>query len=122
MILKFFLKNNDIILDSNKAEIIDITKDFRTRLLDKDHMVSDKFKFKDGIYFIKKEFFIKMAKLQNKSTIEALLINYYNNKIIIVGDKKIVFFDGYPVNLTDYDESIDENKGLEIAKTTYTNY
>lgn len=116
MILKFIYKNNDIYLDSDKAQLIDITKDFRTKLLDKEHMTSDMFKFKEGIYFIKKEFFIKMGKIQNNPLIEALLINYNNKKIIIVGDKKIVFFDGYPVNVIEYDESIDENKGLEIAK------
>lgn len=115
MILKFFNTKNQITLDSKTSEIIDITKDFRTKLLDKDHMISDKFKFKDNIYFIRKDFFIRMGKIQNRQSIDALLINYNNNFIIIVGNKSTVFFNNFPVNIVEYDESVDESKGYEIA-------
>lgn len=114
MILKFFNKDGNIYLDSDKAELINITNDFRTKLLDKDYMTSDKFKFRDGIYFLRKDFFIKMGKAQNRQSIESLLIDYNNSKIIIVGDKTIVFYNNYPVNITEYDE-INESRGLEVA-------
>ncbi len=118
MILKFFNQNGNISLEPDKFKLINITNDFRTKFLDKEYMTSDKFKFKDNIYFLRKNFFIKMGKMQNSPNVESLLIDYikdgYNTKIIIVGDKTTIFYNNFPVIVSEYDD-IDESKGLNIA-------
>lgn len=115
MLLKFWNKNGDIILDSNKVELLDITADNRTKLLNKDEMIIDKFRVDSGVFFLKKPFFILMAKKQNRESIEALLINYKGNKIVITGDKAYVFYNGKAVDVQDYGLDIDEAQGVAIA-------
>lgn len=115
MLLKFWLKNEDVVLDSQKAEMIDISSDLRTKLLNKDEMMMDKFKVQDTVYMLKKSFFISMAKCQNRESIEALLIKYKGNNIIIVGDTACVYFNGKAINVQEYSIDIDEGQGVEIA-------
>ena len=115
MLLKFWKNNNDIILESDKYELLDITKDFRTRFLNKDEMTNNKYKIEDNVYFLRKDFFINMAKVQNRKSIESLLIRYNNSKIIIVSGKCCVYYNGKPITIFDYNTELDECKGMNIA-------
>jgi hypothetical protein len=115
MLLKFWKNNNDIILESDKYELLDITKDFRTRFLNKDEMTNNTYKIEDNVYFLRKDFFINMAKVQNRKSIESLLIRYNNSKIIIVSGKCCVYYNGKPITIFDYNTELDECKGMNIA-------
>jgi hypothetical protein len=115
MILKFLNKDGQLVLDSKKGEMIDITADNRTRLLDKKEMTKDKYKVSDNIYFLKKDLFVIMAKKQNRDTIEALLIKYNDKQIIIVGNGSYTFYEGYSVNVQDYGATIDKEKATQVA-------
>jgi len=118
MLLKFWNKEGNISLDSSKAELLDITSDNRTKMLNKEEMIEEKFKVEPGVFFLKKPFFIQMAKKQNRESIEALLINYKGNKIIITGNKAYVFYNGKAVDVEEYGLDIDENHGATIAAQT----
>lgn len=115
MLLKFRYnqENNDVYLEESKSgkkcEMIDITTDLRTKLLDKNEMTSDKFKIDSNVYFIKKPLFIKLAKAQNRPTIDALKIFFENKIIIITGEKSYVFYNGKAINVAEYEIDVDEN-------------
>lgn len=115
MLLKFRYnqENNDVYLEESKSgkkcEMIDITTDLRTKLLDKNEMTSDKFKIDSNVYFIKKPLFIKLAKAQNRPTIDALKILFENKIIIITGEKSYVFYNGKAINVAEYEIDVDEN-------------
>lgn len=115
MLLKFRYnqEKNDVYLEESKSgkkcEMIDITTDLRTKLLDKNEMTSDKFKIDSNIYFIKKPLFIKLAKAQNRPSIDALKILFGNKIIIITGEKSYVFYNGKAINVAEYEIDVDEN-------------
>jgi hypothetical protein len=115
MLLKFRYnqENNDVYLEESKSgkkcEMIDITTDLRTKLLDKNEMTSDKFKIDSNVYFIKKPLFIKLAKAQNRPSIDALKILFENKIIIITGEKSYVFYNGKAINVAEYEIDVDEN-------------
>ena len=115
MLLKFRYnqENNDVYLEESKSgkkcEMIDITSDLRTKLLDKNEMTSDKFKIDSNVYFIKKPLFIKLAKAQNRPTIDALKILFENKIIIITGEKSYVYYNGKAINVAEYEIDVDEN-------------
>jgi hypothetical protein len=115
MILKFVKKENEINLDSDKAELLDISFDKRTKMLNKNEMCNDVYKIDKDVYILKKDFFIKMAKKQNRASIEALLIKHDEKNIIIVGDRSYVFYNGYSINVKDYDLIVNEEDGAQIA-------
>ena len=115
MLLKFWNRNGEVVLESSKGEMIDITSDRRTMMLNKREMTSEKFKVDDNIYFLRKPLFVQMGKKQNRESIEALLINYENNKIIITGDKAYVFYNGRALNVEQYETEIDEFRAVQIA-------
>lgn len=115
MLLKFWNRNGNIVLDSPKAELLDITSDMRTGLLNKDEMIVERFKVAPGVFFLKKPFFILMAKKQNRESIEALQIKYKGNNIIVTGDKSYVFYEGKAVNVEEYGLIVDEAQGVAIA-------
>ena len=115
MLLKFYSDKDNIILDSNNYDMIDITKDFRTKMLDKDSMTNKQFYIENNIYILKQQFFINMAKIQNRKSIEALMIRYNDKIIIIVGEKSILYFNGKPIYAYDYNTDIDNEKGISIA-------
>lgn len=99
-VLKFWKKNSDIFLDDLFMK--DITKDSRTALLNKQSMMTKKYKISDGVYMIKCDFFMKMARLLNKQLIYASLIRVDDEFIIIVRPGDYVFFDGHSVEPEDY--------------------
>lgn len=103
-----------ISLQSSKACLIDITSDPRTKLLNKNDMISEKFMVEPGIFFIKKPMFISMAKVQNRNRerVEALQIRHKGNLIIITGDKAYVFLNGKAVNVEEYE--IDDSLVSEV--------
>lgn len=115
MLLKFRYdqQKNDVYLEESKSgkkcEMIDITSDLRTKLLDKNEMSSDKFKIDSNVYFIKKPLFIKLAKAQNRPSIDALKILFENKIIIITGEKSYVFYNGKAINVAEYEIDVDEN-------------
>ena len=116
MILRFANENNKIILseDVSKAEMIDITDDFRTKLLTKSHFVNDKYKADDNLYFVKQPFFVKMAKIKNRNTIEALQINYEGKTIIIVGKNAYIFYNGKSIETDEYVMNLNEREVISI--------
>lgn len=103
-----------ISLQSSKACLIDITSDPRTKLLNKNDMISEKFKVEPGIFVLKKPMFISMAKVQNRNRekVEALQIRYKDNLIIITGDKAYVFLNGKAVNVEEYE--LDDSGASEV--------
>jgi len=115
MLLKFRYdqEKNDVYLEESKSgkkcEMIDITSDLRTKLLDKNEMTSDKFKIDSNVYFIKKPLFIKLAKAQNRPSIDALKILFEKKIIIITGEKSYVFYNGKAINVAEYEIDVDEN-------------
>jgi hypothetical protein len=115
MLLKFWNNKGSISLDSTKYELLDITKDFRTRFLKKCEMTSELYMIEEDVYFMKQDFFIAMAKMQNRKSIESLLIKYNNKNIIIVSSKCCVYYNGKPITVSDYETNLDENKGVNIA-------
>lgn len=113
MILKFFKKSEgNIQLDSDKAEIIDITNDFRTKLLPKDYFLNSQYHVDENIYFVKQPLFIHLAKIKNRSSIEALSIDYKGNKIIIVSNNAYVFYNNKSIEVDDYSVSEKEFKNF----------
>lgn len=115
MLLKFWNRDGEIILDSKRGEMIDITSDRRTKMLNKREMTEDRFKIDEGVYFLRKPFFVQMGKKQNRESIEALLIHYEGKKIIITGNGAHVFYNGKALDVEDYDVAVDEAQGMQIA-------
>ena len=115
MLLKFWYKNNDIILDSKKGELLDITADYRTKMLNKDEMSSKHFQIGENVFILKKDFFVRMAKLQNRETIEALKIIHDNKIILIVGEGSCVFYEGSSINVETYGIEVNEQDGIRLS-------
>jgi len=115
MLLKFYSDKDNVVLDSNNYDMIDITKDFRTKMLDKDSMINKQFYIENNIYILKQQFFINMAKIQNRKSIEALMIRYNDKIIIIVGEKSVLYLNGKPIYAYNYNTDIDNEKGISIA-------
>ena len=116
MLLKFWDKNEVISLES-KGEMLDISTDFRTSMLNKNEMTLDIFRVDQNTYMLRKNFFIQMAKKQNRDTIEALLIKHGEKRIIIIGDKSSVYYNGRAVQVQEYSLCVDENEGTKIASS-----
>ena len=100
-ILQFWSKDNSVLLNSTKSEMINITNDIRSKLLNKKEFIKDKYKVDNNVYFVKQPTFVKMAKIQNRSTIDALYIDYDNKHIIITG-KSYNFYNGKPIETDEY--------------------
>ena len=115
MLLKFWNSKDSITLDSQKYDLLDITNDIRTRFLNKKEMTSECYKIEEGVYFLRKDFFIAMAKMQNRKSVESLLIKYKNNFIVIVSSKCCVYYNGKPITISEYETLLDESKGMNIA-------
>jgi hypothetical protein len=108
MILKFWKTDNGLVLKDDSAEMIDITSDFRTKFLNKTELTSEKYRVDSNTFFIAQPLFIKLAKVKNRQSIEALYITHSNNNIIIVGKNAYVFYNGQSININEYNPPISE--------------
>lgn len=115
MILKFGSKDGTVVLNSDKAEMIDITNDLRTKLLNKNDFLKHEYKADDNVYFVQQPFFIRMAQMKNRPSIEALYINYKDNHIIIVNKKSYVFYNGKSIDPGSYDINISEQEAMSCV-------
>ena len=116
MLLRFYEENNQIMLKETAAEMIDITDDFRTKLIKKQDLLHPKFRVAPNVFIVSKPLFIQLAKTKNRQTIEALYINHLNNHIIIVGDNAYVYYNGKDVSVKEYeiDISMSDLQGLKL--------
>lgn len=101
-VLKFSVKNNEIILDGFRLE--DITHDKRTSMLDKKSFLKDEYKIDCNVYLALNDIFFKMSKFFNKSKtpINAMLIKEDDNYIIIVPSRSYIFWKGKSVEPIEY--------------------
>jgi len=88
--------------------MLDITRDFRTRLLPKGNFITDRYKVDSDVFFVRKPFFITMAKKNKKPNAEALYLFYKNRHVIIVGSGSYIFYEGRSIEPDDYDLQIDD--------------
>jgi hypothetical protein len=103
-ILKFWkTKAGKIILGTDGARMVDMSDDPRSGLIPKALFASDEYKVDDGVHFVRQGFFIKLANIKGLTTsIEALYCTYEGKHIIIVNSRTYVFFNGKPVEPTEY--------------------
>ena len=101
-ILKFEQNNNKITLHNMKLE--DISEDGRTKLINKQHFMNDKYKVRDNVYIAENNLFFKMARILNKNAtpIDAMLIREGKASIIIVPSRSYVFWNGSSVDIREY--------------------
>jgi hypothetical protein len=101
-ILKLSLFQNGIA--SPGFNIVNISKDNRLSLLNKNSFVDEKYKIDSGVYLVHNDLFFKMAKMidKNSQSISGMYFEYNGNYIIIVPSKSYVFWQGRSVRANEY--------------------
>ena len=115
-VLQFWNENDKVLLNSEKSEMIDITNDLRSKFLNKKDFIKDKYKIDNNVYIVKQPTFIKLAKVQNRKTIDALYISYNNNHIIFTGNKAYSFYNGKPIDTNEYSVGFSEQEICKMLK------
>ena len=112
-ILKFFRKDNEITLEKLRLE--DITKDYRTNLIDKKSFYKDSFKVEDNLYIVENDLFFKFSKFfdNSKNTINSMLLRDEDNLILIVPSRSYVFINNKSIDVNKYEINTSE---LNIGK------
>ena len=98
-VLKFSY-DGDIKLD--KYNMVDITEDKKTSLIDKQSFYEYKFKVEKDVYLAMNDMFFTLSKMFNSQTIDAMLLRDGNNKIIIVPSRSYVFWNGKSIDPIEY--------------------
>jgi hypothetical protein len=98
-ILKFFIKDNKVLLE--KGDLVEITHDKRTSMLPKDAFIKNEFKVADGIYIAENSFIMDKA-IKEKPTVGALYCYHNECHIIIVAPRSYVFFNGKSVDIAKF--------------------
>lgn len=97
-----------------RYQMVDISNDMRTTMLNRNTLTSDLYKIKatalsGKIFFIKQDFFIYMATIIDKPDAKSLYIRYSKvEQVIIVGEKDHVFLDGQQIYPKKYNLPISE--------------
>lgn len=123
MILMLNFDKGEPVLSSGSGdfvELLDITDDFRTRLINKKTMTEERFRVKKSNEFVVyQDFFVKMAKIQNRETIEVLRIRYRDSVIYILSSKNKLFLNGVYVQPETFELPVGESEAVSVANMVF---
>jgi hypothetical protein len=109
MILKYYIDdNNNIKLE--KYEMVDISNDIRSKILNKNDLTQKSFQIHKNIFFIKQDFFIHMANIIDKPNAKSLYIKYPDNiQVVIIPNNSYVFFQNKSIEPNNFELPISTN-------------
>jgi hypothetical protein len=113
-ILKFWMKDGIITLDNLRLE--DISNDHRTKNLQKESFMLDKYKIDSNVFMVINDFFFSMAKILNKGVeIFAMMVSENDKKIIIIPSKSYVFWNGRSIEPLKYEINREEMRSVKLV-------
>jgi len=116
MIYKFSKEKNKIVI-LETYEIVDISNDMRTKMLNKEILTSKLYKIDKNLYFVRQEFFIYMANLIDKPNAKSLYIKYEDGKeVVITDDSSHIFYNGKSIEPEKYKLPISKDTIKKLIK------
>jgi hypothetical protein len=92
-IIKLKNNNGELFFESNNNGIIINMNEYRTDIIDINHLIKNKKPVYKSMFIVKNNLLISLFRLENEN-IDAIYINKNNKSIICIEDNSEVFWDG----------------------------
>jgi hypothetical protein len=116
MIYKYWKEKNNIV-NLEKYEMVDISNDLRTKMLNKEILTSKLYKIEKNLFFVRQEFFIYMGNLCDQPNAKSLYIKYEDGKeVVITDDTSHIFYNGKSIEPEKYKLPISKDMIKKMIK------